>query len=200
MPIPSNIKKYLDSNSAKFQHLEHRVVYTAYDTANTLKKELHQVAKNLLIVADKAYIIAIVPASMRIDLKKLKKALKAKKLSIPNEQVMVKVFKVKPGAMTPFGGLHKAEVWVDKGLLKAKEIILNAGTFSDSVAMKAKDFVILEKAKLANFAQKGGYLTFEQAKKKSMKSNKKVAKKKPAKKKVIKKAKKNVAKKSKKRR
>ena len=143
-----------------------------------MRRELKEIAKSLLIATDKAYIIAVVPAHMRIDLGKLKKALKAKKVSIPNEKIMVKIFKVKPGAMTAFGGLHKVEVWVDKNLLKTKEVILSAGSFTDSVRMKAKDFIEMEQAKLASFAKTGGY--------KLQKPKKKPAKKKVAKKKSIK--------------
>jgi prolyl-tRNA editing enzyme YbaK/EbsC (Cys-tRNA(Pro) deacylase) len=183
MPIPQTTKKYLDKRLAKYEEVAHKTVYTAYDLAQTLKKELNQIAKSLLIATDKAYVLAVVPAHMKIDLKKLKKALKTNKISIPNEQVMVKVFKVKPGAMTAFGGLHQVEVWVDKSLLKTKDVILGAGSFTDSVRMKAKDFIKMEQAKLADFAAKGGYVLQIKKKKpaKKAKKAKKIFKKKPAK-------------------
>ncbi len=157
MPIPKKTKQYLDKKMAKYDELAHKTVYTAYDLAQTLRKEMKEIGKSLLIASDKAYIIAVVPSHMRIDLGKLKKILKAKKVSIPNEKIMVKIFKVKPGSMTAFGGLHKAEVVVDKSLLKVKEVILSAGSFTDSVRMKTNDFIELEKAKLADFAKSGGY-------------------------------------------
>jgi len=171
MPIPKTTKNYLDKKMARYDEIAHKTVYTAYDAAQTLRKELKEIAKSLLIATDKAYVIAVVPANMRIDLGKLKKALQVKKVSIPNEKLMVKIFKVKPGAMTAFGGLHKVEVWVDKSLLKTKDIILSAGSFTDSVRMKAKDFIDIEQAKLANFAKSGGY------KLQKPKAKKKVAKK-----------------------
>ena len=188
MPIPKKTKNYLDKEMARYDEITHRTVYTAYDAAQTLRRELKDIAKSLLIASDKAYIIAVVPANMRIDLGKLKKALRAKKVSIPNEKLMVKIFKVKPGSMTAFGGLHQVEVWVDRSLLKTKDIIFSAGSFTDSVRMKAKDFIELEQAKLANFAKSGGYkLQKHKTKKKAAK--KKVGKKgskKPAKRKVSK--------------
>jgi len=94
------------------------------------------------------------------------------KISIPREQIMVKVFKVKPGAMTAFGGLHKVEVWADKSLLKTKDVILSAGSFTDSVRMKVKDFLQMEQAKLANFATRGGYKLQVKPAKKSKSSGK----------------------------
>src|SRR3989344_1049163 len=177
MAIPKTTKNYLDKKMAKYEILTHKTVYTAYDVAQTLRKELKEIAKSLLVAADKAYIIAVVPAHLKIDLAKLRKSLKAKKITIPPEKVMVKVFKVKPGALTAFGGLHQVEVWVDKSLLKTKDIILAAGSFTDSVRMKAKDFIEMEQARLASFAKTGGYkLQIKPAR--SMKSAKKRATKK----------------------
>lgn len=189
MAIPKTTKKYLDKQMARYDEVAHKTVYTAYDLAQTLKKELNQIAKSLLIATDKAYVLAVVPAHMKIDLPKLKKSLKVKKVSIPNEKMMIKVFKVKPGAMTAFGGLHKIEVIADKSLLKTKDIILSAGSFTDSIRMKVKDYLDLEKAKLTSFAQKGGYKL--QAKKKPIKKKtvKKVIKKKTSKKPIKKKKK-----------
>ena len=181
MSIPATTKKYLDKKMVKYEAIAHKTVYTAYDAAQTLRRELKEIAKSLLIAADKAYIIAVVPANMRLDLTKLKKVLKAKKVSIPKEQVMVKIFKIRPGAMTAFGGLHQVEVWADKSLLKTKEIILSAGSFTDSVRMKVKDFIVMEQAKLASFAKSGGYKLQLKSKKsrkqKIKKSSKKVMKK-----------------------
>lgn len=186
MAVPKHVKKYLDGRMARYDEMAHKTVYTAYDAAQTLRRELKDIAKNLLIAADKAYVIAVVPAHMRVDLGKLKKALNAKKVSIPNEKVMIKVFKVKAGAMTAFGGLHKVEVMADKSLLKTREIILSAGNFTDSVRMKVKDYLKLEQAKLASFAKAGGYKLQPKAKKKKTKkkaANKKKQAKKSAKRK-----------------
>ena len=176
MAVPKHVKKYLDSRMAKYDEVAHKTVYTAYDAAQTLRRELKDIAKSLLIASDKAYVIAVVPAHMRIDLKKLKQALKAKKVSIPNEKVMVKVFKVKAGAITAFGGLHKVEVWADKSLLKTKELIFSAGNFTDSVRMKVKDYLNMEEAKLAKFAKASGYKLQAKPSKKIPKKRKAVKK------------------------
>ena len=177
MAVPKHVKKYLDVKMAKYDEVAHKTVYTAYDAAQTLRRELKDIAKSLLIASDKAYVIAVVPAHMRIDLKKLKQALKAKKISIPDEKVMVKVFKVKAGSMTAFGGMHKIEVWADQSLLKTKDLIFSAGNFTDSVRMKVKDYLKMEEAKLAKFAKAGGYKLQPKAVKKPVKKRKVVKKK-----------------------
>ena len=191
--LPSKIKNYLDKNSAKYEEIAHRTVYTAYDAASTLKKELKEVAKNLLVQADNTYALVVVPADKRIDLAKLKIALGAKKVSIPKEEVLIKILKIKPGVVSSFGKLHKVETWIDKAMLKTEQVVLSTGSATNSVLMKVKDFIQLEEAKLADIAMAGDY-KLPKIIKKQMKKVKKVAKKKSAKK-VVKKSIKKVAKK-----
>ena len=45
MAIPKNILKHLESTKAKCAPLEHKVVYTAYDAAQTMKKKMTAIAK-----------------------------------------------------------------------------------------------------------------------------------------------------------
>jgi len=200
MPMPTKVKKYLDDHKMDYEAIVHKTVYTAYDAAQTLKKELKEVAKNLLIQADKTFVLVIVSADKKVDLKKLKKALNAKKVRIPGEDVMVRVLKIKPGAVSSFGKLHQLETIVDKTLLQTKKVLLSTGSFTDSVLMKVKDFVQLEEAKLADVAMKGGYQIPKKVKKQMRKvkqhlKGKKRGGKKPAKKKVVSKKKKIIKKK-----
>jgi prolyl-tRNA editing enzyme YbaK/EbsC (Cys-tRNA(Pro) deacylase) len=105
-------------------------VFTAYDLANTLKRKLSEIAKTLVVKADASYVLVVVPAHYRIDFGKLKKALKAKKVSLANEKVQKAVFKVKPGAMTAFGGLHRIPLLVDTALTKTAKMLFSAGSAS----------------------------------------------------------------------
>ena len=171
--IGKKVLNYLDKNKIKYEILDHKKIYTAYDLAQTLREDLKKIAKTLLVKADKDYILVIVPAHYKVDLAKLKKALKAKKVEIPKEKVIVKVLKTKIGGITPFGTLHKVETWVDKSLLTAQHVVMNAGSFTQSLRLKAKDFIALEEAKLGSFVKSAGY--------KPPKAKKAVAKK-PAKK------------------
>ncbi len=154
MPPSKKLLNLLDSLKAKYDVVKHKTVYTAYDLAQTLKKDLGGISKTLVVKADKVYVLVVVPASRRLDLKKLKKLLKAKKVEIAKEGVMKKVLKVKPGAITPFGKLYKdIPVYVDKTLLKAKKIIAGAGSYEESVEIKIKDFLKATEAEVGQFSE-----------------------------------------------
>lgn len=154
MPIPKKLLSHLDKNKIKYEILKHKTVYTAYDLANTLKKKLSEIAKTLLVKADKEYYLVVIPAHYRLDLGKLKKLLKSKKIEIAKENIMQKVFKIKPGAITPFGAIHKTGVFIDRALLKTQSIIMGAGSFTESLRLKIKDFLKLEDPILGSFGNR----------------------------------------------
>lgn len=154
MPIPAKVKNYLDKNKIKHEVVVHRTVFTVYDLAQTLKVKLNSIIKTLLIKTDKGYVLAVLPGHMRLDLKAFQKAVGAKKASIANEKDMLTKFKMKPGSMTPFGALHKVSLVVDKGLLKTENMLFGAGSFTESVRLKMKDYVKLEDPTIAKISTK----------------------------------------------
>jgi len=139
--IPKKVINYLEKNNTKYEIVEHRTVFTAHDLAMTLKLKHSQIAKSLLIKADKDFILAVVPADRNLDFKKLTKLVSVKKVGLPKEGIMKSKFKVKPGALPAFGGIYKLPVFVDKALLKEKKVLLAAGSFTESVMILSTEYV-----------------------------------------------------------
>ncbi|MFA5135155.1 MAG: YbaK/EbsC family protein [Patescibacteria group bacterium] len=152
MAIPKKLLNHLKKHNVKHEVLSHRTVYTAYDLAQTTKRKLQEISKTLLMKADRAYYLVVIPAHYKLNVAKLKKHLRAKKISFAREAEMKSKFKVKPGAMTPFGSIHKVPVLIDSALVRVRDVIFNAGTFTESVRMKVKDFIALEEAQRGIFA------------------------------------------------
>ncbi len=175
MAIPKKIQNYLDKNNIRYEVIPHRKVYTAYDLAETLHEDLKQIAKTLLVRAGKNYFLVVVPANCNIDFTKVKKALKAKKVDIVSERIMQKILKIKPGAIAPFGKLYGPEVLLDKKFTAMKSMIAGAGSFTESIKLKTKDFVKLESPIISPIG-----------KAKKFKPKKKVSKKKTTRKKTTK--------------
>lgn len=144
MALPVKVKNYLDNLKLKYEVIPHRTVFTVHDLGQTLKIKTNAIVKTLLIKADKNYHLVVLAANRRLDLNALKKALGAKNVSLAKEKDMEQEFKTKPGAMTPFAALHKVSVVVDKGLLKAEKMLFGAGSFTESVRMKMKDYLKTE--------------------------------------------------------
>ena len=154
MAISRKLKTYLDKNKVKYSTLKHKEAFTAQEIAAAGHIPGKQVVKSVLIKADDKYILAVLPAIHLVDFSSLKKALKAKKVSLATENEISKVvpdFEI--GAMPPFGSMFDLPVYADSILKEDKEIVFNAGTHKDMVKMKYKDFEKLAKPALGEFGK-----------------------------------------------
>lgn len=156
MTIPKKIRTYLERSKVRYEVVPHKTVFTAYDLGQTLKTKLEGVAKTLLVKADATYHLVVLRASDRLDLKKLQRLLAAKKVKIAREQDMARELKVRPGALTPFAGVHKLGLVVDKALTRAKQALFGSGSFEHSIRMKVADWLKLEQPKTGSFSTSSG--------------------------------------------
>ncbi len=150
--LSNQITKLLDQARVKYKVLEHKVVYTAHDAAQTTKKKLGEIAKVVLVRADQNFVLIVLPAGKYVDFSGIKKTLKAKKVSMANEKDIEKYLKTKVGLLHPFGSQYPAPVaslrygasnirtLLDKGMAKSKKMIASAGSYSHSLEMALKDF------------------------------------------------------------
>lgn len=161
MSVNKKITLHLGKQNVKFEVVPHKKVFTAYDLAQTLGAKLEDIAKTLLVRVEfpavqkktPGYYVVVVPASYYVDLDKVKKALKAAKVKLAPENVMKKLG-IEPGATSPFGSLRGVGVVVDKALLKTKEVIVGAESFTESLRLKVKDLVTMEKPTVATVGKK----------------------------------------------
>ena len=169
---PTKVIKHLEKSGVKHDVVEHKTVYTAHDAAATMKKKMEQVAKSLLVKADKDYYVVLLPADHNLDLDKLKKVVSKhqqkdiKVVKIPAEKIAREVLKIKDNAMTAFGSLYKLPVLMKKKMEKVTKAVFSSDSFNHSIEMAVKDFVKLEDAMLASFGAKKKLKKKKAAKKK----------------------------------
>jgi prolyl-tRNA editing enzyme YbaK/EbsC (Cys-tRNA(Pro) deacylase) len=138
--LKTSVTKLLDEAKVKYKTLEHKVVYTAHDVGATTKKKLSEIAKVVLVKADKDFVLIVLPAGKYVDFSGIKKTLKAKKVSMASEKDITKYLKTKVGLLHPFGNQYNLQTLLDKGMSRAKKMIAGAGTYTDSVEIAIKDF------------------------------------------------------------
>ena len=158
---PLKVMKYLEKSGVKHKIIKHKKAYTAFDTAQTMKRKLSEVVKTLLIKADKDYYLVLLSADQNLDLLKLKKALgketkkDIKVLKIPNEKSIKESLRLKKEeALAAFAGLYSRPVIMEKSLIKAKKAVFASESFNHSVELVVKDFIKLENVILASFGVK----------------------------------------------
>jgi len=181
--LPAKTIKYLEKAGVKHELLEHKTIYTAIDAANTMKKKMDEIAKSLLVKADKDYYMIILPADQNLDMVKLKKALskaqqkQIKVIKIPGEKIARDTLKVKRDAISSFGSLYKLPTVMDKKIAKAKKAVFSSDSFNYSVEMAVKYFIDLEEAVVESFGIKKKIKKAPAAKKKVVKKKKPIKKK-----------------------
>lgn len=153
MAIAKKILNYLAKNKIKYELIEHRTVFTAFDAACTQKIKPQLIVKTLVIKADNKILLALTPANKNLDLQKLKKITKAKKIAFAKEAWMKKNLIGKVGATPSFGKLLDLPVYLDKTLMKNKELYLNTGDYTFSFKIKTTAFIKLEEPIIGVFSK-----------------------------------------------
>lgn len=164
MALSKKIINYLENNGYKYEIIPHRTTYTAWDTAQTEKVKPQEVAKSLVLKADKDCVIAVLSSNRNLDKQKLLKIINekrkkdggktAKKVEFAKEAWMKKNIPGKVGATPPFSGILKLEIYADKLFLKNKKIYLGSGEYTESIRVGASQYLKIEKPVVGNFSVK----------------------------------------------
>jgi len=152
MPL-SKLREFLDENRIKYLVISHSVAYTAQGVAALTHTPGRELAKTVIIKIDGRLAMAVVPASYRVDLDKLRNHLQGAQVELATEaQFRDRFPDCETGAMPPFGNLYGMDVFADDSLARDKEIAFNAGSHRELVRMSFSDFRDLAKPALLPLA------------------------------------------------
>ena len=85
MPI-QKLKEFLDSHNIKYVVISHSVAYTAQGVAALTHISGKELAKTVIVNIDGALAMALLPASLHIDLSQLRSAAGAKNVALASEE------------------------------------------------------------------------------------------------------------------
>lgn len=162
MAISKKVLEYLDKNKYKYEIIEHRTTYTAWDTSQTEKVKPQEVAKALVLMADRDPILAILPSNRNLDKNKILKIINTsrkknkeknyKKIGFAKEVWMKKNVIGKVGATPPFSSLLKFGIYIDSLLSKNKKIYIGSGEYDASVRVNISQYLKIEKPIAGSFS------------------------------------------------
>jgi Ala-tRNA(Pro) deacylase len=112
-----------------------------------------ELTKVIMVKADGKMVMLVLPASYRVETKKLKKVFQCKRLGIAKEKDFEELFPdCEVGAMPPFGNLYHLEVWVDQVLTEDEFIVFQAGSHVETLKIKYNDYIRLVNPKVGDFS------------------------------------------------
>lgn len=144
----AKLKQFLDAHGVKYVTIAHSVAYTAQEIAASAHVRGKEMAKTVIVKVDGRLAMAVVPATLKVDLARLAAAAGAKTAEIATEQEFQHAFpECEVGAMPPFGNLYGVDVYVDRRLADDEEIVFNAGSHVELIRLKYADFERLVRPK-----------------------------------------------------
>ncbi|MGR3311181.1 MAG: aminoacyl-tRNA deacylase [Candidatus Brocadiales bacterium] len=154
MPILRRLREYLDESNVRYEVSSHHEAYTAQEIAAALHVPGKKLAKVVIVKAGERFIMAVMPATWKIDMEKMKCVLGNADVRLATEGEFKGLFpECDVGAMPPFGNLYNLDVYVDKSLTDDLEIVFQSGTHVDTINMNYQDFAALVKPVIAEFVK-----------------------------------------------
>lgn len=148
----SEVTAFLRAEGIEYQLVEHEPAMSATAEARLAGYALDEVAKTVLLHDGAAHLIVALPASMRLDLHKLRELLGAsRQLRLATEAEIARDFpSVEVGAVPLFGPALPATEVIDRALLRPKRILCPAGDHRHSVLVDPQAVVRLTGATVAD--------------------------------------------------
>jgi Ala-tRNA(Pro) deacylase len=135
------VRKFLMEHGIQYRTHTHPKAYTAQEVAEAEHISGDQMAKPVMLMADDALVMAVVPADHRVDLDRAKTALGAEVVRLATESEFSPSFPdCERGAEPPFGMLYNVATVVDQKLA-SEQITFNAGTHTTTISMARADYL-----------------------------------------------------------
>jgi Ala-tRNA(Pro) deacylase len=148
------IGEFLRSRHVPFDVLLHGPAPSASHRAHNVHISGGRVSKAVLVKAGTGYVLAVVPATHRIDLEKLSGVIHTTGLAIATEDELEAVFTdCERGAVPPFGSRYNLRTIVDASLAGGSEIVVDGNVRHEGFRVRFRDFEQVECPIKARFAE-----------------------------------------------
>jgi len=141
----------LDEAGIPYELIPHRPTRTAVAEAHAVGVASWRVAKTIVIATPRGFVRAVLPASERLDLDKVRAVLGTSEVGLATEQTLADTYpEFELGAVPPAAGLHRDRVLLDIRLCGLENVVLEAGTHDRSIRIGTRDLVEVSDATVAD--------------------------------------------------
>lgn len=153
MPIAQTLESYLADRGARYTTEHHAVSMTSLDTARNACIDEEFLAKSVVLKDDRGYVLAVLPASRRLEMGRVRHKL-GRKLHLSRECEMVRLFPdCAPGSIPPLGAAYGLATVIDATFEDFQEVFFEGGDHETLVRMDGGEFLgLLATASIAEIA------------------------------------------------
>ena len=146
------LKDFLESNNIPYSTINHPVAYSAQMVAHSAHVPGREMAKTVIVKINGRMTMIVTTANQKVNMTLLKNIFQTNDVELARESEFVNKFPdCEPGAMPPFGCIYGMDEIVSEELSKDDEIVFNAGSHTELIRMKFKDFQKLTNPRILNF-------------------------------------------------
>jgi len=154
MTMSGTLYRYLADQEVAFDLLTHPHSTTSLETARLAHVPADCVAKPVLLEDEQGYLMAVIPASHRLDLGELDRQLNRHLEFAPEAEIAGLFEDCEPGAMPPLGAPWGIPEIVDDRLAEQAEVWFEAGDHEQLVHMNGETFAqVIGDARFGRFSE-----------------------------------------------
>jgi Ala-tRNA(Pro) deacylase len=147
------IAEFLMDKHVPYEPVPHAPAFSANKLAKYLRISGSHVAKAVLLHGDEGYLLAVLPATHRIDLRQLGDALGCT-VRLASEQEIAWIFRdCEWGVVPPFGALYGVTTILEDVISPDALMIFETHTHVEAVRLKCRDYERLERPRRLRFAE-----------------------------------------------
>jgi Ala-tRNA(Pro) deacylase len=153
MTIAKKLQDYIDSEGITYDTVAHHRTATSSQTAEAAHVPGSRLAKSVVVHHEMGYVLAVVPATHRVELSTLQDVMN-RRLGLASEDEVSTLFSdCDVGAVPPIGSAYGVPVILDESLDNASDIYFEGGDHKTLVHMSGANFRNLMKgAQIARFS------------------------------------------------
>jgi Ala-tRNA(Pro) deacylase len=136
----SIVTEHLEQRGVAFEALAHGQAYTSVNEARALGIGADEVLKTLAVRTGPGYVLMVIPAARRLDLRLVREALGDHHARLATEDELRHDFPdYQLGGLPPLGVLVGANVYVAPEVLGHDTVVFAAGTQTESIKMRTQE-------------------------------------------------------------
>ena len=140
MTIAASLQRHLDQVAVHYDLVGHPRTLDSAHTAQAAHIPGAHLAKGTVLKDDRGYLIAIVPASRRVDLGAVHRHF-GRPLGLATESEISALFAdCEPGAVPPLGAAYGIDTVIDDAFVDTQDVYFEAGDHQELVHVSGNDF------------------------------------------------------------
>jgi len=157
MGMSARLAELLRVSHVPHERIQHPAAFRAEEVAAASQIPTESMAKVVCLRdAEGEWVMAVIPAPKRLDLKALKDASGRRGLRLASEEEVIRRFpEYEPGAIPPFALLHQIPVFLDDDFDGSSYLYVEDGSHRGLVGLKVPDYIRLATPTIAAIAHRG---------------------------------------------